>query len=465
MDAGPLWRQLILQIVLILINAFFAATEIAFVSLNDNKVRHMAEEGNKKAKKLLPLIESPTNFLSTIQIGITFAGFLGSAFAADYFADIIAPKLESLMGLAAGSMQAVSVIVVTIVLSYFTLVLGELVPKRLAMKYYEPIAFGVAGIIRFLSVVLRPIIWFVSVSTDFIGRIFGVKPGADEENVTEEEIRMMVDIGEEKGAIESTEKEMIENIFDFNNRSASDIMVHRTDMTAISVEEDFDTITGVITESGFSRLPVYEEDVDDIIGILSVRSFLLNLRSPEPKPLRDLIYSPYFVPESVKADVLLRDMQQKKFHMAIVLDEYGGTSGLITMEDLLEEIVGNIYDEFDDVDQQDFVKISDDTWRVAGSVDLDTLGEEIDVSFEKEEEEEGFTTLGGLIFSCFSEIPQDGTQPEVDYRNLHIKVTEITDRRVEWAEITRYELPDEEEDKDERDVKHSDESDKGKNYR
>jgi len=158
-------------------------------------------------------------------------------------------------------------------------------------------------------------------------------------------------------------------------------------------------------------------------------------------------------------------MQQKKFHMAIVLDEYGGTSGLITMEDLLEEIVGNIYDEFDDVDQQDFVKISDDTWRVAGSVDLDTLGEEIDVSFEKEEEEEGFTTLGGLIFSCFSEIPQDGTQPEVDYRNLHIKVTEITDRRVEWAEITRYELPDEEEDKDERDVKHSDESDKGKNYR
>ena len=449
MDAGPLWRQLILQFVLILINAYFAAAEIAFVSLNDNKIRRMAEEGDKRAKRLLPFVNSPTVFLSTIQIGITLAGFLGSAFAADYFADSFSKWLSEVFHVSVGTMRSVSVVVITLILSYFTLVLGELVPKRLAMKYFEPIAFRTSGIIRVLSVIFRPVIWLVSKSTDLTGRLFGVKPGADQENVTEEEIRMMVDIGEEKGSIESTEKEMIENIFDFNNSSAFDIMVHRTDMTAISVDEDPETIVDLIVESGLSRFPVYEEDVDNIIGILSSRNFLLNLRADNPKPIRELIYSPYFVPESVKADVLLRAMQSKKIHMAIVLDEYGGTSGLVTMEDLLEEIVGNIYDEFDPVEKKDIEKIGENQWLIAGGVDLETLSETLDMSFDEEEEDEGFTTLGGLVFSRFSEIPQDGSQPELDYRNLHIKVREISDRRVEWAEITKYELPDDDEDSSE----------------
>ena len=256
----------------------------------------------------------------------------------------------------------------------------------------------------------------------------------------------MVDIGEEKGSIETTEKEMIENIFDFNNSSAVDLMVHRTDMIALSleeIEESPENLVATIIESGLSRYPVYEEDVDDIIGILSARQFLINLRSPQPKSIKELLRAPYFVPESVKADVLLRDMQSKKIHMAIVLDEFGGTSGLITMEDLLEEIVGNIYDEFDTEEVKDIEKIGENVWRVAGGMDLTTLGDEIGMSFDREDEEETFTTLGGLIFSCFSEIPQDGTGPEVDYRNLHIKVTEIADRRVEWAEVTKLELPDE----------------------
>jgi len=453
LDAGPLWRQLLIQLILILINAFFAATEIAVVSLNDNKIKRLAEDGDKKAKKLLPLIESPTNFLSTIQIGITLAGFLGSAFAADSFADSLAPWMEKLLGFSEGSMRTVAVVIITVILSYFTLVLGELVPKRIAMKYSEKIAYGATGIVRALSVVLRPVIWFISASTNIVARIFGVKPGEESEEVTEEEIRMMVDIGEEKGSIETTEKEMIENIFEFNNSTAADLMVHRTDMTALSleeIEESPEDIVATIVESGLSRFPVYEEDVDDIVGILSSRNFLLNLRSGQPKSARELIYSPYFVPESVKADVLLRDMQTKKIHMAIVLDEFGGTSGLVTMEDLLEEIVGNIYDEFDQEDAKDIEKIGENVWRVAGGIELTALGDEIGVSFDREDEEETFTTLGGLIFSCFSEIPQDGSCPDVDYRNLHIKVTEITDRRVEWAEVTKLELPDRDDEEDEK---------------
>ena len=369
MDAGPLWRQLILQIVLILINAFFAATEIAFVSLNDNKVRHMAEEGNKKAKKLLPLIESPTNFLSTIQIGITFAGFLGSAFAADYFADIIAPKLESLMGLAAGSMQAVSVIVVTIVLSYFTLVLGELVPKRLAMKYYEPIAFGVAGIIRFLSVVLRPIIWFVSVSTDLIGRIFGVKPGADEENVTEEEIRMLVDAGNEMGFIEESQKEMINNIFEFDDTTAGEVMTHRTEIVGVEKDAKISEVVYLAINEGFSRLPVYEKDMDNIIGLIYVKDLLclVGCNSSEDFKVSDFVRPVMYVPESVKCRVLFAEFKKQKAHLAVVVDEYGGMSGIVTMEDLLEEIVGNIYDEFDPQDEGEIQPLGQDEWRISGS--------------------------------------------------------------------------------------------------
>jgi len=440
LDPAHIWRQLLIQFLLIFLNAFFAATEIAVVSLNDNKVRRRAEDGDQKSKKLLKLIEKPTNFLATIQIGITLAGFLGSAFAADYFADYFAKFLSNIFSVSFDIMRSVAVVIITIILSFFTLVLGELIPKRVGMKYCEKIAYFSSGIVSVLSVILRPVIWLTSGVTNVVLRIFGIKPEDENEEVTEEEIRMMVDIGEEKGSIESNEKEMIENIFEFNNSSASDIMVHRTDMTSISADESVENIVSLIVESGFSRFPVYDEDIDDIIGILSSRVFLLNLHKPEPKSLRELLYKPYFVPESVKADVLLRDMQTKKIHMAIVLDEFGGTSGLVTMEDLLEEIVGNIYDEFDTMTQPDVEKIGEQCWRVSGSLDLETLGDEIGVSFEREIEEEGYTTLGGLVFSSFSEIPQDGSNPEVDYRNLHIKVTEITDKRVEWAEITKFDL-------------------------
>ncbi|MGN1003941.1 MAG: hemolysin family protein, partial [Oscillospiraceae bacterium] len=244
---------------------------------------------------------------------------------------------------------------------------------------------------------------------------------------------------EEKGAIEANEKEMIENIFEFNNTTAEDVMVHRTDMVMIWLEDPAEEILRVIEESGMSRFPVYNENADDIVGILSTRDYLFNTHRKEPKSFRDLLRPAYFVPESVRTDVLFRDMQSKKVHMAIVVDEYGGTSGLVTMEDLLEEIVGNIYDEFDPQDEQDIIRLEENLWRVAGSVELETLAEELDVELPEEEE---YDTLGGLVFSQLSVIPEDGSTVEVDACGLHIKVVELSDRRVEWALVSKL-LPEE----------------------
>ena len=462
MPADPIGSQLLLQVILIALNAFFASTEIALLSLNEKKLRKAAEDGDKKAEKLLKIVELPTNFLSTIQVGITLAGFLGSAFAADSFSGRLADWLVSLgvTFVPAEVVEKFALVLITLILSYFTLVFGELVPKRVAMKNPEKVANFTSGVIRVLSIVLRPIIGFLSVSTTLVLRLFGINPHENEENVTEEDIRLMVDVGEENGAIETGEKEMIENIFEFNNFTAADLMVHRTGVTALQADEDFDEIVRIIVESGLSRFPVYEDDIDSIIGILSTRKVLLNLRSENPKPIRELIYSAYLVPETVRADVLLRDMQQKKIHMAIVVDEYGGTSGIVTMEDLLEEIVGNIYDEFDPLEEKDIVKLGENLWKVAGSTDLDVLAEELDITFDEDGDEYSeYDTLGGLVFSQLTVIPEDGAHPEVDVCGLHIKVLALADRRVEWAEVSIN--PKEEEDEDaDRDAKKSDKKDK-----
>ena len=447
MPEDPLLPQIIILIVLIFLNAFFAASEMAVVSLSEGKMRKLAEDGDKKAAKLLKLIQSPDNFLSTIQIGITLAGFLASAFAADSFAERLVRWLVDRCGvtvLPEKSLHVISVIVITLILSYFTLVFGELVPKRLALKKAETVARATCGVVSALSVVFRPLIWILSKSTNAILRLVGIDPKEVEEEVSEDEILMMVDIGEETGAIETSEKELIENIFEFNNNTAEDVMVHRTDMVMVWVEDPAEEILKTIEESGLSRFPVYNEDADDIVGILSTRDYLFNTHRKQPKTFRDLLRPAYFVPESVRTDVLFRDMQSKKVHMAIVVDEYGGTSGLVTMEDLLEEIVGNIYDEFDPQDEQDITRLEENLWRVAGSAELELLAEELDVELPEEDE---YDTLGGLVFSQLSVIPEDGSQVEVDVCGLHVKVEELSDRRVEWALVSKLENPagDEEE--------------------
>ncbi len=267
-----------------------------------------------------------------------------------------------------------------------------------------------------------------------------LKRGESEELA--DEIMAMVEEGEEAGAIEQNEKEFIANIFEFNSITAEDVMIHRTDMVALSLDDDDETILSTIQSSGLSRFPVYKEDVDDIVGILSTRDYLLNSRLPQPQPLEKLLRPAYFVPETVRADVLFRDMQSRKVHMALVVDEYGGTGGLLTLEDLLEELVGNIYDEFDPQEEQDIIQTGEGQWRVSGSADLEELAQAMGLELPQEELEElDCDTVGGMVFALLPVIPEDGSRPVVEAMGIRVRVEELWDRRVEWALVERAETP------------------------
>lgn len=342
-----LWAQILIQVILILLNAFFASSEIAVLSLNENRVRKRAGEGSKKAARMVMMMEQPSAFLSTIQIGITLAGFLGSAFAANNFSGRISAGLSGLTGLPRGSVHTLSLVVTTLLLSYFTLVLGELVPKRVGMKKAEAVAGFSSRVILGITKVMKPAIWLLSTTTNLVLRLFGIDPKDEEEQITEEDLLMMINRCEEAGHIETEEKEYIQNIFRFNNITAEDVMTHRTRMVALPVDSTDRQVLASIESSGFSRIPVYDGVIDNIIGILITRSFLLDRYNGNHTPLKELLTPAYFVPKSVRADLLFRDLQRKKTHVAIVQDRYGGTSGMATMEDLLEEIVGDIHGEFD----------------------------------------------------------------------------------------------------------------------
>ena len=452
MSADP-WGPLLLQLVLILFSGWFAATEVAILSLNELKLRTDAEEGDKVAAKLLKLTEAPNKFLSTIQVCITLAGFLGAAFAAQAFSEPLMQWLVNLgVTLEAELLHTLCVVAITLILAFFTLLLGELTPKRIAMHYPDHMARMGLKVITICSVLFAPIVWLLSVSTNGLLLLLGIDPNAEEEEVTEEDIRALVDMGEESGAIEEAEKEMIENIFEFNNLTAENVMTHRTDVTAIWVDEEWDVILQTIRETGLSRFPVYNEDMDDIIGTLNTRVFLLNMQTEHPRTLREMIREAYFVPSTVQADLLFRNMQMKKIHMAIVVDEYGGVSGIVTMEDLLEEIVGNIYDEFDPQAEAEITRVDEDTWRISGQAALEDVADALYVELPLEED---YDTFGGLIFSQFTIIPEDGSQPEVDCHGLHIVVEKIEDHRVEKALVTK--LPEESEDESEETDRKSDE--------
>ena len=355
-----MFTQIIVLIILILLNAYFAATEIAFISLNDAKIEKNAKEGNKKAKQILKMLKTPSKFLATIQIGITLAGFLSSAFASDAFADELAPVLNNLIpSVSIEVWRGISIVIITIILSFFTLVFGELVPKRLAMKYYEKISYATIGVIRAISIITAPFVKLLTFSTNIVSKLFGVGE-AEEEVVTEEEIKMMIAEGEEKGTIERGEKQLLNNVFEFNDIIVSEIMTPRTDMYAIDINKNLREMLDEIDEFKYSRIPVYNESIDDIEGILFVKDILKPLKDNEEIDIRKIMREPYFVPESKDIDELFKEMQQNKVQMAIVIDEYGGTAGLITMEDIIEELVGNIFDEYDE-EELDIKKIDENT--------------------------------------------------------------------------------------------------------
>lgn len=424
--------QILVLVILILLNAYFAATEIAFISLNDSKVERDAKDGNKKAKQILKMLKSPSKFLATIQIGITLAGFLSSAFASDAFADKLAPILNSWMPfISLDVWRAISIVIITIILSFFTLVFGELVPKRLAMKYYEKISYSTIGVIRGISVITAPFVKLLTVSTNMVSKIFGVGE-AEEEVVTEEEIKMMIDEGEEKGTIERGEKMLLNNVFEFNDIIVSEIMTPRTEMFAIDINDNLEELLDKIDEFKYSRIPVYDEDIDDIKGILFVKDILKPLKEHKKINIKAIMREPYFIPESKDIDELFKEMQQNKVQMAIAIDEYGGTAGLITMEDIIEELVGNIFDEYDE-EEIYAKKIDDNTYILSGT----TTSYELKKIFNVEIPEGDYETLSGYLIDKLGRIPDDDEHPVIEDEKLTYKVEEIEDKRIKYIKVCR----------------------------
>lgn len=412
-------KQILLQIILIALNAFFAATEIAVISLNEKKVRALAEDGNKKAVKMLKIIEEPTQFLSTIQIGITLAGFLGSAFAADNFAEVLSSAISKAFNLSADNtkiINTVAVVLVTLILSYFTLIFGELVPKRIAMKHKEKLANSVCGIISFLAAVLKPIIWFLTISTNAVLRLVGIDPHEKEEPVSEEDIVLMLDAGADEGSLDHDDIEYIKNVFKLDKMTAEDVMTPRKSVISISYDASDKEILEIIEEESYSRIPVYEDNPDKIIGILHACDYLLK-RNEKNFDLKSILHTPVFVPETVSLDVLFKDMQTDHNHLAVVVNEYGETSGIVTMEDILEEIVGEIWDERDE-EIDEFKKIGDNTYKVLCTASLEDFRE----YFKLEDEEElDVSTVNGWITEITGIIPE--VNYSFDYKNLTVTIT------------------------------------------
>lgn len=412
-------KQILLQIILIALNAFFAATEIAVISLNEKKVRALAEDGNKKAVKMLKIIEEPTQFLSTIQIGITLAGFLGSAFAADNFAEVLSAAISKAFNLSADNtkiINTVAVVLVTLILSYFTLIFGELVPKRIAMKHKEKLANSVCGIISFLAAVLKPIIWFLTISTNAVLRLVGIDPHEKEEPVSEEDIVLMLDAGADEGSLDHDDIEYIKNVFKLDKMTAEDVMTPRKSVISISYDASDKEILEIIEEESYSRIPVYEDNPDKIIGILHACDYLLK-RNEKNFDLKSILHTPVFVPETVSLDVLFKDMQTDHKHLAVVVNEYGETSGIVTMEDILEEIVGEIWDERDE-EIDEFKKIGDNTYKVLCTASLEDFRE----YFKLEDEEElDVSTVNGWITEITGIIPE--VNYSFDYKNLTVTIT------------------------------------------
>ena len=436
--------QLLVQIILILINAFFAATEIAVISLNANKLRKLEEEGDKLAPKLLHMVEDSSGFLSTIQIAITLSGFLGAAFAGDAFAEYLTAWLLSLgVGIPASVLDTISLVVVTIILSYFTLVFGELVPKRIAMQKSMEMARLSCRVVSAIATIAKPVVKLLSLSTNGVLRLLRMRTDVEEEQVTEDEIRMMIDLGNESGSINEDEKELLHNVFDFSDQTVSDVMTHAADVESISVDATREEVLDTIRSTGLSRFPVYGEDESDILGVLNTRDFLVDWVSDGTKSVRDLMRPAYLVPESLSADDLLRDMQIKKIHLAVVLDEYGELAGVITVEDLLEEIVGNIYDEFDPAEPQELEQLGENLWRVSGSLSVEDLAEELDMELP---EDEDYDTVGGMLRSCLRTIPEDGSRPLVQVHGLELQAEKVEDHRIRSVLVRK--LPDDTEEQE-----------------
>jgi len=421
------------------VNAIFACAEIAVISMNDNKLAKLTAAGNKRAVRLSELTKQPARFLATIQVGITFAGFLGSAFAADNFSDKLVSWIVGLgVPIPESTLDSIAVIIITLILSYFTLVLGELVPKRIAMRNAEKLALGISGFVYFISKIFAPLVSLLTLSTNGLLRLIGIDPQAVDDEITEEEIRMMVDEGSEKGAIDMDEKEMIQNIFDFDDKTAADIMTHRTEVAVLWLDENEEQWEKTIFETRHSVYPVCDETMDNVVGILKVKDYFRLKDKTRENIIKKAVKPAYFVPETVKADILFHNMQKNRKHFAIVLDEYGGMDGIITMNDLLEELVGDLEDDASVPEEPPIIERMDSkTWKIQGVAPLGEVSKELGVMLP----EEDYDTFGGFVFGLLGYVPDDGETPTVEEFGLVIKVTEIKEHQLEKAIVCLQEQP------------------------
>ena len=428
--------EILILITLILLNAFFASSEIALISLNDNKIRLMAKEGNKTAKILANLLSEPSRFLATIQIGITLAGFLASAFASESFTERLLVELEPFnLPISDILLKNICVLIITMILSYFTLVFGELVPKRIAMRKYEVIAMFVARPLATLLKITLPFVKFLTFSTNIFVRLLGINPNEKDESITEEEIRMMVDVGEEEGTIQKKKKVMINNIFEFNNKIVAESMTHRTDMETLPINASLNEVLTFIKEKKYSRTPVYDETIDNIVGILYSKDIIKTLNEFGQMTnfdLKTILREAYHVPSSKRIDELFKEFQKSKNHVAIVLDEYGGTAGLVSLEDLLEEIVGNIFDEDDEI-EYGIKKINENTYIANGMTNLEEISSHLDINLPLEE----FDTLSGFIIGKLGSIPSKIEKPVMSYLGYEFMVLEADSKRISKVKISK----------------------------
>ena len=428
---------IVLQLVLIALNAIFACAELAVLSINETKLERMADQGEKRAKRLFRLTREPAKFLATIQVAITLSGFLGSAFAADGFSEPLVDWVLSLgVNIPRSTLDSIAVIIITLILSYFTLVFGELVPKRVAMKKAEALGLSISGLVSGISVAFKPIVWFLSVSTNAILRLIGIDPNEADEQVNEEEILMMVDAGSEKGAIDEQERAFIQNVFAFDDLIAEEIAVHRTEVTILWMEDSVEEWAKTIHDSRHTLYPVCQDSADNIIGILNAKDyFRLDDKSRE-NIMQNAVKAPFFVPETIKADVLFRKMKKTRNIMAIVLDEYGGMVGIITLNDLIEQLVGDLGEDTpeEEAAEPHVEQMNENTWAIIGNVELYDIEQALDVDIGLEEVD----TFTGLVFGELDMIPDDGEQDiELDFKGLHIHITKVEDHQISYATVTK----------------------------
>ena len=427
--------SIILLIVLIFLNAIFASAEIAVISMNDAKLKKLTEEGNKKAIKLTKLTEQPARFLATIQVVITLAGFLNSAFAADYFADPLVDLFVSLgVPIPRSVLSSVSVIIITVILSYFNLVFGELVPKRIAMKKTESLSLALAGPLYTISKIFTPLVFLLT----------GIDPNESEEQVTEEEIRMMLSEGSQQGTIDQSETEMIQNVFDFNDISVEQICTHRIDVTSLDINDSLETWQGIIFESRHTFYPVYKENTDNIIGILNTKDYFRMENKSKSEIVKHAIDKPWFVPENMKANVLFQNMKTSRKYIAVLIDEYGGMSGLITLHDLIEALVGDLYELEDAVQSPDILQIGENSWEIQGSADLGDVAEALGIELPTED----FDTYNGYVCDVIGRVPANGEIFSCETENLSIQVHSVVNHRIGDSTVIKKIKPEAEAEED-----------------